>query len=543
MRIVGIDWGTSSIKAVEIDSAFGRYEIHDYRELELSEDLSAHEAAAQLIASLSQRPSKIVVAMRSSQITTRNLHLPTRDKKAIQSGVTFQLEDELPFSIDEMAHDSSILSQSGQQSDVHVATTMKKHLAAELQKWSEVGVDPDIITTEGWALRTLVNRTFSPAAQDKPILLVYMGAKSTLLYIHWRGFPMICREYRWGGDSLRRQLVDTLHLSVEQAERVKRNPVVLQETQKLSLVELVSDGLDEILREIKHMDLACKALTHENLSAIYLTGGGSLIEGLPEILEKRIGIAVERIRPLSSLSPSGVTFAESSDAKMGLAAALAMTLVGSDKNLVINLRRDEFARSTKGREIQLQNLKKPLLATGLVAASFALSMTVQTSLLKKQLEDQESQLRRSLNSFFGSVSTGAMRTYLANPATLKNAIQRELDKSRELARLLGPNPSSPHQYLKNLSSSFSKTPQVDLLTYQVGAAAQANVTGDEPVEVRMTFLTSDPEGVSKLSAQLIPGFIQSSSPAIEEVPASVKEPRKFKITFAGTANPGGFRFE
>ena len=31
------------------------------------------------------------------QVTFRNLHLPTRDKKAIQAGVGFELDDELPF--------------------------------------------------------------------------------------------------------------------------------------------------------------------------------------------------------------------------------------------------------------------------------------------------------------------------------------------------------------------------------------------------------------------------------------------------------------
>jgi Tfp pilus assembly PilM family ATPase len=32
MKIIGVDLGTSSIKAVEIDSAFGRYEVQEYHE-------------------------------------------------------------------------------------------------------------------------------------------------------------------------------------------------------------------------------------------------------------------------------------------------------------------------------------------------------------------------------------------------------------------------------------------------------------------------------------------------------------------------------
>jgi general secretion pathway protein L len=551
MRIVGIDWGTSSIKAVEIDSAFGRYEIHDYREIEVAPGTEPAAAAAQLVSSLSQKPHRMIVAMPSSQITTRNLHLPTRDRKAIQSGVLFQLEDELPFSIEDMALDSSILLQSGQQSDVHVATTLKKHLAAQIQKWGEIDVDPDVITTEGWAFRTLINRTVSPTIQEKPLLLVYVGAKTTLLYLHWRGFPMVCREIRWGGDTLTRILVDRLGLSPEQAERVKRNPAVLQETHPQSLVQIVSDGLEDIQREIKHMDLVCKGMAQQNLNAIYITGGGSLIEGLPAALESRIGLSVERIRPLSSLSPSGVTFAETSDAKMGLAAALAMSLVGADRNLAINLRRGEFSKTSRGREINLQSLKKPLAAAGMVAASFFISMAVQSSMLQKRLEDKDAQLKRAMSGFFGSVSNSAMRTYLANPASLRTAIQKEIEKTRESARVLGINTQSPLVFLNHLSNSISKDTVVDMMDFQVGAAPQPASPSDKTEKgegmtdapVELVFMSADPGAAERLGAQIAPKLVQGAKPSVEEIAASGKEPKKFKITFRGTASERAFRNE
>jgi len=539
MRIVGIDWGTSSIKAVEIDSAFGRYDIHDYREVEITPELPAAEAARRLVESFSQTPHRVVVSMKSSLVTTRNLHLPTRDKKAIQSGVPFQLEEELPFAIDDMAYDSSILSQVGQQSDVHVATTLKKHLAAEISKWGDIGIDPDVVTTEGWALRTLVNRTFSPAIQDKPLLLVYIGATSTLLYLHWRGFPMVCREIRWGGHTLTNHLARKLGLSFEQAERTKKDPSVLQESHALGLIEILGDAFEDLQREIKHMDLVCKGVTHETLQSIHLLGGGSLIPGLPEMLAKKISITVERINPLSALSPSGVTFAETTDAKMGVAASLAMTLVGADKNVVINLRRGEFSKASKGLEFNLQSIQKPLAAIGAISASFFISMGVQHSIYQKRLEDKDTQLKRAMSGFFGSVSNSALRTYLGNPASLKSAIQKELDKNRELARIFGPNTASPTDYLKNLSVSIPKDVVVDLMNVQVGAAPDAS--GDSPIELKFT--SADPTAADRLAKLLAPKLLDSSKPTLEEIPAQGKEPKKYRITLKGKAGPGGFVHE
>src|SRR5690348_15120479 len=148
MRILGIDIGTTSVKAVEIDSAFGRYEIHEYHENPIQPGSSPLETARNLVATLVKKPDRIAAALKSGQVTFRDLQLPTRDKKAIQSTVGFELEDDLPFELDQAVFDYSILSQVGQTTRLHVAATLKKNLEAFLAGLQSVGIDPDLITTE-----------------------------------------------------------------------------------------------------------------------------------------------------------------------------------------------------------------------------------------------------------------------------------------------------------------------------------------------------------------------------------------------------------
>src|SRR5690606_34092148 len=88
---------------------------------DLPSSSSVEAGIAQLLKSLPKSPDKVVVSLRSGQNTFRNLNLPTRDKKAIQAGVNFELEDDLPFPTDESVHDYAILSQAKQNSTVHVA--------------------------------------------------------------------------------------------------------------------------------------------------------------------------------------------------------------------------------------------------------------------------------------------------------------------------------------------------------------------------------------------------------------------------------------
>ena len=172
-------------------------------------------------------------------------------------------------------------------------------------------------------------------------------------------------------------------------------------------------------------------------------------------------------------------------------------------------------------------------------------MVVQSSILQTRLKERDNQLKGAMRSFFGSVSDNAARTYLANPESLRAAIEKELKRARESANVLGLNASSPLVLMKNLSSSVGKDTVVDLMSFQLGAAtAQAAGSGgraEAPIE--LVFVSTEQAAAEKLAARIAPKLIDAPKPTVEEIAASGKEPRKFRITFRGNATPGGFRNE
>ncbi|MFN7684313.1 MAG: pilus assembly protein PilM [Oligoflexia bacterium] len=539
MRIVGLDLGTSSIKLVEIDSAFGRYEIHDHREIEVIPGQDPSAVAGEVLKILPQSPHRLVVSLRSSQLTTRNLQLPTRDKKAIASAVQFELEDELPFSIENSAIASVILAQVGQQSQIHVAATLKKVFISELNKLSGSEIDPDVVTSDAWALRTLLNRTVPPSEQEKPILVIHLGERSTLFYIHWRGFPMLGREIQWGGQNFAQALSSRLNVDLAQSSRLLKNPSLLSDSHPEGALALLSEPLEALHRELRHMDLVCKAICHEPVNQVLLSGGASLIPGLTDWLESSTRLSVQRLRALSSLSPSGVSYSEVSDARMAIAAGLAMSQVGADRSSCLNFRKGEFSKTAKGAQFALSQLRTPLIGATVAAAAFFVSMTVQNKIYSKQLEEKDAQLRKSMSAFFGSVSQSALRTYLSSPQSLKNSIQKELDKNRELARIFGPNPKSPLNYLKSLSEAIPRDATVDTLRFQLGAAPDLGFDPRKDTPLTLTLMVSDPKSAERLSQLLIPKLITPESaaakPTTEELPAQGGKPKRYRLTWTGKA--------
>jgi general secretion pathway protein L len=559
MKILGIDIGSTSIKAVELDSAFGRYEVHEYYEQKLPTDIGtadpaqiANEGLIRLLSSLPKTPDRIVLSLRSRQVTFRNLQLPTRDKKAILATVGFELDDELPFSIEQAAYDYSILSQSKAGSQIHVAATLKRNVAASLDAWSTVGIDPDLLTTEAWAFRTLFNRTMSPEEQEQPVMLLQMGHERTLIYVHWRGVPILCRELAWGGKDLTLAICQRYQTPISQAEDAKldhgfvvppsQQAEVSPEQAEFSNALLVP--IERLFADIKQAQLTCKNITDAMVSRVYVSGGTSLLPGLSRLFEENLHLPVKPLQALSAIATSGVTYSEQADATFLLASALALCIVGSDRSLAINFRRGEFNKQGRTREISAATLKRPLMALGAIALSFFASMLVQSRFYSSRIAETNTQLERTVKSFFGNLSNSAVRTYMANTTTLRASVNKELKKERELSKLGSPNPRSPLNFLKDLSTSIPKDVVVDMVQYQVGSSPTAPYPEDAAkgageVSASLTFLAA-PQSVERLTSVLsskLNGIKKSGS---EDAKAPDGTAKRVKITFSGTPTDDSF---
>jgi general secretion pathway protein L len=543
MRILGIDLGSTSIKAVELDSAFGRYEIHDYHEIARAPGQPASEALAQLVSSLAKQPDKIVVALRTGQVTFRNLNLPTRDKKAIQAGVGFELEDELPFSLEDAVFDYSILSQSKQATYLHVAATLKKHLASFISPWLSANVDPDMITTEAWAYRALLNRVLGESGQSpqaEPVLLIQIGHERTTLYLHWRGAPVMAREVAWGGRDLTTAICQKYQIPLDQAEAAKLDHGFVvpsaQEAdatpEQMEFSNTLLEPLSALVGAIKQAELSCKNLTHQNIGMIYLSGGTSMLPGLAKVLEERVQTSVRPLQALSSIATSGVTYSEQTDAAYLLAAALALSMVGSDRASSINFRKGEFSKQGQTREFNFSQLRKPLMALGAIALCFFTSLAIQSHVYKSRLQDTDAQLERAVRSFFGSVSTSAIKNYMASTESLKTSVKREINKQKELAKLVGPNPHSPTDFLRDLSASVPKDIVVDMTQYQVGASPAVPYSSTDDGQATLTFLVANPQMAERLSATLGGKLSGMQRGKMEEATAS-DGTKRWKIGFTG----------
>jgi type IV pilus assembly protein PilM len=542
MRILGIDLGSCSIKVVELDSGFGRFEIHDYHEIPLESEYTPIETVGTWIKNRPRSPDRLVIALNSQESTFRNLQLPTRDKKAIQASVGYELEDELPFAVEQSVYEFVILSQTKAGSQVHITATLKDQIRTSLNPWMNVQIDPDIITSEAWAYRTMLNQVLNPSEQEGPVLLIQMGHRRSTFYLHWHGAPALIRDFDWGGQDLTLAISQKLSIPIEKAEETKIHQGMIQvdgqnsalTPEQLEVSDCLKAATEALLNELRIVQLTSRNHTRKSIQKIYLAGGTSLLPGLENWIEQKFEIPTEKILGLSATAASGVAYSEQTDSKFLLAASLAFCLVGQARNALINFRKGEFAKVSIVQKIDFQVLKRPLLALAAIGASLVLSLSIQSIVYRSRIEKTNTQLEKSVKSFFGQVSSSALRGYLADPKKLKTAVNKELGKQRELSRLFGPNPRSPIAFLNQISIAIPKDLVVDLSKLEVGMARTDSYTkADSPISSSLVFSVSSPQAAEKLASILSRKISPLQRGNTEEYSLPNSDLKKWKLSLSG----------
>jgi len=542
MRILGIDIGSTGIKIVEIETSLRKYEIIDYYEIPLEPGEDPFPPLKTFINERDKKPDKIAVSLKTTEFTYRNLTLPTKDKKAIIAAVNFELEDDLPFNLEDAIYDYQIVSQTGNRTDIHVTTTLKNRLQEHISAWKTSGIEPDILTTELWAYKNYLNRVLSPEDQSKPVILIQTGHDSTTFYVHFDKKPVLIRRILWGGKDLTAALCKKYEIPIDQAEKAKLDNgfiTITPQSENLSAEQLdfsntLLKPIISLFQEIRQVELACKNATGEMAHKILLTGGTSLLPGLRESIENYRGIPVNIVRGLSDIALSGVTYSEETDQKFLLAAANALCIIGADRAKILNFRKGAFSKDSVGKKFDFNNLKKPLISSGIIAASFVLILLVQENYYKEQIEKMDANLEIALKSFFGTVSKSALRNYMADSEMLQKRIKDHTEKEKNKAKLRSQDQKSPLAFIKIISSNIPKDIVLDMIEIQVGAAANNKPYQEgEPQNASISFILQNQTAAETLNEIITKHLDAIKKEAPTEITAKDSDEKKWKITFTG----------
>ncbi len=305
---LAIDIGSSAVKAVKLEmkderlvlthldavplapGAVGGGFVHDPDEVEraLSELLPAGEEGRRVVVALSGRSAMV-----------RTVLLPAEEDFPVVDALEAEAMQVLPFPLEEVRLSHLKIGQMEKRServDEYLMIAVKREpLDALLTFLKRVRCEPVIVDVNFLALESAFDLS-GMRAEGEITALVDIGASETLVSVVCDEHTLITRAVPFGGEELTKSLSNRLALSREEAEAVKRGETSADRTDEVEEVFRV-----EARKLVSELDRTFKVMwpvvPAPEVERVLLSGGGTLLEGLPECLEEVLDAPVEILDP------------------------------------------------------------------------------------------------------------------------------------------------------------------------------------------------------------------------------------------------------
>ncbi len=343
--LVGLDIGSSSIKAVELQKKGNNYQLMNLGFENLSSDTVVDGQIMELnnvsnvIASIFNehqiKSTRVAAGVSGHSVIVKNIVLPQMSEDELRESFSWHAEEHIPFDISEVNLDYQVTSSTPEALNVLMAACKSDKIANVKQAIQLAGKHPAVIDVDTFALQNCYELNYQPQA-GQIVALLNIGASTMNINILNGVRSVFARDASVGGSQYTSLLQRELGLTFEQAEAVKRGyplPEGIEPRPIQPIIESVSDILALEIRKTMDFYRATAEENEEAIQKILIAGGSSKLPGLPDYLAKRFEIPVELFDPFRQIQVDSRKFdpdyMKEIVPEMAVAVGLALRGVGA----------------------------------------------------------------------------------------------------------------------------------------------------------------------------------------------------------------------
>ena len=311
--MVGVDIGSSSVKAVELQGKNGDFQLVSlgYEGLQadsvvdgqIMELNAVSSAIGNIFNEHKIKTTRVAAGVNGHSVIVKNIVLPQMSDDELQESFAWHAEEHIPFDISDVNLDYHVTGSSPDAIHVLLAACKHDKIANLKQAIQLAGKQPTVIDVDAFALQNCYELNYEPQLGQVAALL-NIGASTTNINILNGNRSVFTRDATFGGNQYTSLLQKELGLTFDQAEQVKRG-MPLPENVESRDIEPILDTVSDILAlEIqKTMDFYRATVEdgEEAVQQILVSGGGSKLKGLVEFLSTRFEITVEVFDPFRKI--------------------------------------------------------------------------------------------------------------------------------------------------------------------------------------------------------------------------------------------------
>ncbi len=335
--VIGIDLGTSAVKAVELSLEGGRPVLTGFGRVEVQPEGGQEGALQELLASGAFKSQRVSLGVSGQSTVVRYLEMVRMSEPELRQAIPFELPNQLPFEVDDVVYDCQALdlgsagSENPETEGAHQDTmtvllaACRRDLIEERLNWIQnKGLTPVGINLELFALANAWElagpapitpqgeseegdeKSYNNEAEEgvgsstgeRTVALVDVGSGRASINVLVDGETCFSREIPIGGMDMTLAVARRLGVESEEAELLKRGEEGgLNQDVEAALLPVIEDLAAELSLSIDYVEHHRGVHVEELL----LSGGGLLVPGAVQHMERAVSRPVRVWSPLEGL--------------------------------------------------------------------------------------------------------------------------------------------------------------------------------------------------------------------------------------------------
>ncbi|HXH23820.1 MAG TPA: type IV pilus assembly protein PilM [Vicinamibacterales bacterium] len=314
--LVGLDIGSSAVKAIELKPAGGGYRVAAFGAEPVPPDSIVDGAIidAGAVADAIRRifdqnktfkAKDACASLSGNAVIVKKITLPVMTESELDESIYWEAEQYIPFDIQDVNLDYQILDPgTGPDSrgtmDVLLVAAKKEKIGDYTGVIAQAGRTPVIVDVDAFALQNAyeVNYGLEPG---QVVVLLNAGASAININILQGDQSVFTRDISMGGNAYTEAVQKELDLPFDAAEQLKKGIPVDGATFEEAQPVLRAVTENVLLEIQKTFDFFKATASSERIDRIMLSGGASRVDGFREMLHERFGTPVEEFDPFRAV--------------------------------------------------------------------------------------------------------------------------------------------------------------------------------------------------------------------------------------------------
>ncbi len=314
--VVGLDIGSSAVKAVELKAAGKGFRVAAYGEEPVPADAIVDGAiidagaVAEAIRQVFERNKAfkgkdVCASLSGNAVIVKKITLPVMTESELDESIYWEAEQYIPFDIQDVNLDYQILDpgtgpDSRGSMEVLLVAAKKEKIGDYTGVIAQAGRTPVIVDVDAFALQNAFDVNYG-LDSAQVVVLLNAGASAININILQGEQSIFTRDISIGGNAYTEAVQKELDLPHESAEQLKKGIPVdgasFEEAQPV--LRAVTENV--LLEVQKTFDFFKATASSDRIDRIMLSGGASRVDGFRDMLHERFGAQVEEFDPFRAI--------------------------------------------------------------------------------------------------------------------------------------------------------------------------------------------------------------------------------------------------